>query len=93
MNKFNEYILKLLKDHTPIIIGGDFNVIPTDDDVYEPLNFKDDACAHPKTRKLYRILINSIEFHRTPQDSIRIPQDSNVFHRIPQNPTDPVGSY
>ena len=25
----------------------------------EPLNFKDDACAHPKTRELYRILINN----------------------------------
>ena len=41
-----------------MIIGGDFNVIPTDEDVYSPENFKNDACAHPKTRKLYRILIN-----------------------------------
>ena len=59
MKKFNEYINELKKNNHPIIIGGDFNVIPTDDDVYEPLNFKDDACAHPKTRKLYRILINA----------------------------------
>jgi len=58
MSKFNEYIKKLSQDNTPIIIGGDFNVIPSDDDVYEPANFKNDACAHPKTRELYRILIN-----------------------------------
>ena len=58
MKNFNDYIIQLYKDDNPIIIGGDFNVIPTDDDVYEPKNFKDDACAHPKTRKLYQILIN-----------------------------------
>ena len=48
-----------IKNNIPIIIGGDFNVIPTDEDAYEPLNFKDDACAHPKTRELYRLLINN----------------------------------
>ena len=58
MKKFNEYILELIKNNIPIIIGGDFNVIPTDDDVYSPENFKNDACAHPITRKYYRILIN-----------------------------------
>ncbi len=58
MKKFNEYILKNIENNVPVIIGGDFNVIPTDEDVYSPENFKNDACAHPKTRKLYRILIN-----------------------------------
>ncbi len=50
MKKFNEYIFNLYDKNTPIIIGGDFNVIPTDEDVYSPENFKNDACAHPKTR-------------------------------------------
>ena len=58
MKNFNNYIIQLYNNDNPIIIGGDFNVIPTDDDVYEPKNFKDDACAHPKTRKLYQTLIN-----------------------------------
>ena len=58
MNKFNNYLMELFKDNTPVIIGGDFNVIPTDDDVYSPENFKNDACTHPKTRELYRALIN-----------------------------------
>ena len=58
MRKFNEYIINLYNNNYPIIIGGDFNVIPTDDDVYSPENFKNDACAHPKTRELYRILVN-----------------------------------
>jgi len=59
MKKFNEYIIKLSNENTPLIIGGDFNVIPTDDDVYSPENFKNDACTHPLTRKEYRILTNT----------------------------------
>ena len=57
MKNFNKYIKSIINKN-PIIIGGDFNVIPTDDDVYEPKYFLDDACAHPETRKLYRTLIN-----------------------------------
>ena len=58
MKKFNKYIFELHNKNIPIIIGGDFNVIPTDDDVYSPENFKNDACAHPKTREEYRKLLN-----------------------------------
>ena len=59
MKKFNEYINKLKKNMTPIIIGGDFNVIPNDEDVYSPANYKNDACAHPLTREQFRILLNN----------------------------------
>ena len=58
MKKFNEYILSLRNKKIPVLISGDFNVIPSDDDVYSPENFKNDACAHPLTREQYRILIN-----------------------------------
>ena len=58
MKKFNSYIENLYSENIPIIIGGDFNVIPTDNDVYEPENFKNDACAHPQTREQFRILLN-----------------------------------
>ncbi len=58
MNKFNNYIKNLIDKNTPIIVGGDFNVIPSDEDVYSPENFKNDACAHPLTREKFRILLN-----------------------------------
>ena len=58
MNHFYNYIKKLVSNNTPVIIGGDFNVIPSDEDVYSPENFKNDACAHPLTRKKFRQLIN-----------------------------------
>ena len=59
MKKFNEYILYNLDNNVPLIIGGDFNVIPTDEDVYSPENYKNDACAHPKTREQFRVLTNA----------------------------------
>jgi exodeoxyribonuclease-3 len=59
MKKFNDYVLNLNKSSTPIIIGGDFNVIPNDEDVYSPENFKNDACTHPLTREQFRILLNN----------------------------------
>ena len=58
MNHFYNYIKKLVSNNSPVIIGGDFNVIPSDEDVYSPENFKNDACAHPLTRKKFRQLIN-----------------------------------
>ena len=58
MEKFYIYIKTLVDNNTPIIIGGDFNVIPNDEDVYSPENFKNDACAHPLTRDFFRKLLN-----------------------------------
>ena len=59
MKKFNDYILSLSNNSTPVLIGGDFNVIPNDEDVYSPENFKNDACTHPLTRAQFRILLNN----------------------------------
>ena len=59
MKKFNEYIINLKNNSTPILIGGDFNIIPNDEDVYSPENYKNDACAHPLAREQFRILLNN----------------------------------
>jgi len=59
MKKFIKYIVDLKNLSIPILIGGDFNVIPNDEDVYSPENYKNDACAHPRTREQYRILLNN----------------------------------
>ncbi len=58
MEGFYDYIKKLIDNNMPTLIGGDFNVIPNDEDVYSPENFKNDACAHPLTRKNFRKLLN-----------------------------------
>ncbi|MDR1691401.1 MAG: exodeoxyribonuclease III [Rickettsiales bacterium] len=44
---------ELAKLEEPVIIGGDFNVIPKDMDVYNPKLFKDDAVMQPEIRKAF----------------------------------------
>jgi exodeoxyribonuclease-3 len=48
----------LLQDQIPFILGGDYNVCPTDDDVYDPAAFADDALCRPESRNRFRTLIN-----------------------------------
>ena len=46
----------LLKSEETVILGGDFNICPTDDDVYDPEGFAGDAVCHPEARNRYRML-------------------------------------
>ena len=48
----------LLKKNDNIIIGGDFNIIPSDEDVHDPENYKNDALFRLEVRKKLRELIN-----------------------------------
>jgi exodeoxyribonuclease-3 len=43
----------------PIVLAGDYNVIPTDLDVYKPERWADDALFQPEPRALYRKLVAS----------------------------------
>jgi exodeoxyribonuclease-3 len=49
---------ELLAMGRPFLLGGDFNVIPADADVYDPQAFAKDALALPETRKRWRALLN-----------------------------------
>ena len=41
----------------PVIICGDFNVVPTDFDIYNPSSWKKDALLQPESRDAYRRLL------------------------------------
>lgn len=47
----------LLEQGAPVILTGDFNVIPTELDVYKPERWLDDALFRPETRDAFRRLI------------------------------------
>ena len=47
----------LLKSGDPVILAGDFNVMPTDLDVYNPERWEGDALFRPEVREGYRRLI------------------------------------
>ncbi|PYE46934.1 exodeoxyribonuclease-3 [Rhizobium sp. PP-F2F-G20b] len=49
----------LLEFGMPAALIGDFNVMPTDLDVYNPARWQDDALFRPEVRKAYRDLVET----------------------------------
>jgi exodeoxyribonuclease-3 len=58
MSRLRERVQSLLSLEEPLVIAGDFNVIPTPDDVYDPSAWMDDALFRPETRAQFRALVN-----------------------------------
>ncbi|SFI66891.1 exodeoxyribonuclease-3 [Kaistella treverensis] len=48
----------LISSGKPVIICGDFNVIPTEKDVYKPEKYIKDALFFPEARKAYQEVLN-----------------------------------
>jgi len=57
-DSFNEKIKKILDDNKNIIIGGDFNIIPEEVDVYDHTRYENDGLFKLEIRKKYRELVN-----------------------------------
>jgi exodeoxyribonuclease-3 len=49
---------ELVKQASPVVLAGDYNVIPTDIDVYKPERWHDDALFRPESRAAYRELLD-----------------------------------
>ncbi|MEL6369478.1 MAG: exodeoxyribonuclease III [Pseudomonadota bacterium] len=49
---------KLLTEEEPFVLAGDFNVIPQEEDCYDPVAWEEDALFRPETRNQYRTLLN-----------------------------------
>ena len=57
MDELHESIKKI-KDEYEIVLTGDFNVIPEDNDAHDIKKYKKDALAQPETRKKFNKLLN-----------------------------------
>lgn len=72
MDAFYHHALSLLELQQPIILGGDFNVIMTPNDVYDANAFKNNALFRPEVRQRLRAfaLLGYFDAFRTlhPQD-------------------------
>jgi exodeoxyribonuclease III len=55
--RLHDYAAELLTLDIPIVLAGDFNVMPTDLDVYAPERWRDDALFRPEVRKAYAQLV------------------------------------
>jgi exodeoxyribonuclease-3 len=58
LDRLNHHAGKLLQLEEPTVLAGDYNVIPTDDDVYDPQAWMDDALFQPESRDGYFSLLN-----------------------------------
>lgn len=57
---FEQFILhaaELLHSATPVVLTGDYNVIPTENDVYKPERWVDDALFRPESRAAFHKLV------------------------------------
>ena len=58
MARLKAHMERTVLDDELRVYGGDYNVIPTDDDVYNPRAFDSDALTQPQTRALFRAMNN-----------------------------------
>ncbi|QJP12605.1 exodeoxyribonuclease III [Starkeya sp. ORNL1] len=55
--RLTKYAAKMLALDVPFVLAGDFNVMPTELDVYKPERWIDDALFRPEVRAAYRGLL------------------------------------
>ena len=58
MDRLLEHAKPLVASKRPVVLAGDFNVVPTDElDIYNPRSWKKDALLQPAPRERYRDLL------------------------------------
>ena len=58
MDRLTRHARELLASERPVVLGGDYNICPQDEDVYNPALFANDALCRPESRSRFRSLIN-----------------------------------
>jgi exodeoxyribonuclease III len=56
--RFSEHARALVNKPSPVILAGDYNVMPTELDVYKPERWVDDALFRPEVRAAYHQLLS-----------------------------------
>ena len=59
MNAFTKYISQYIDSEEPVIIGGDFNVAITDNDIWNPKNYIGSSISAPDARNIMQQWLNS----------------------------------
>ena len=57
MARLAERAQMLLSEEVPVVLAGDYNVIPNDDDTFSVRAMQDDALMQPESRAAYRSLV------------------------------------
>lgn len=74
LDRLNRHAASLLAAEVPVVLAGDFNVVPEQRDIYQTTSYDQDALVHPASRDAYRALLEQgwTDALRTahPQDTI-----------------------
>jgi exodeoxyribonuclease III len=57
MKRLISHAAELYALDAPVVLAGDYNVVPTEADIYASTSYKDNALVQPKPRALFRKLI------------------------------------
>ncbi|MGF1639632.1 MAG: exodeoxyribonuclease III [Rhodospirillales bacterium] len=57
MERLYRHVQALLETEDAFVVGGDYNVAPDDDDVYDPQGWRDDALCRPESRAALRKIV------------------------------------
>lgn len=55
--RFNAHAKTLFACGLPVVLAGDYNVVPTDADIYNPASWRDDALLQPESREAFSHLL------------------------------------
>jgi exodeoxyribonuclease III len=58
MDRLIEHAKKLYASGHPVVLAGDFNVVPTDFDIYNPRSWLKDALLQPQSRERFQRLLD-----------------------------------
>jgi len=56
MDGLHDHAQELLRLEIPFVMAGDYNICPTDDDVFDPVAMSGDALCQPESRARFRAL-------------------------------------
>lgn len=57
MDRLQSHAAHLLTNEEAIVLGGDYNVVPSDGDVHDPEGWANDALCRPETRARFRAIL------------------------------------
>lgn len=57
MERFAQHAQTLLQSSKPVVLTGDYNVIPTEQDAYKPERWVEDALFRPESREAFQQLL------------------------------------
>ncbi|MGB8842780.1 MAG: exodeoxyribonuclease III [Aliidongia sp.] len=58
MARLRQRAIDLLATEGTVVLAGDYNICPADDDVYDPVGWSEDALCRPESRAAFRSLIH-----------------------------------